>query len=761
MSDQTIPTTAKVVIVGGGIVGCSVLYHLAKLGWKDIVLLEKLELTAGSTWHAAGNVTLFGHYPSMLRMQADAINTYQSVAAETDQDIGFHQTGSLRLATNEEELAYYHKLTATYEQLGIRYQVLTPEEIPAIHPLLELEGVLGAVYTPDDGYVDPSGTTHALAKAAKQLGAKIYRHCPVEDLNQLDNEKWTLSTPKGKIECDHVVMAASFWSRELALKAGVELPLYPLEHHEMITDSVTDVQALTKELPSVRDPWGPNNIRQEGQGFLIGCYESVPKPWAVDGIPKDFGQELLAPDMDRIEPHLLRGMERIPALGNGGIKAVNNGPICYTPDTKPLIGPHQNKRGFWLASGFAIGIGHGGGAGRYLAEWIDKGVPPYELFDVDPCRFGAYAEKDFTVAKMQEGYIRGYDLPVAYDEPVAGRNARLSALHDVLQAKGAHFGVRNGWERPLRFSGEDCELSVFNRPQWMADVKREAESVIADCGILDASSLARYRLTGADLRGQLSGYLQNLPEITGEQRRAYILNSSGKIALILQVAKIAEDDFLLICEAEYEQYLGRWLFSLQKDNNYQYENITDSSSAVLIAGPNAEKAIKGLMLNTDLGASVQTFKSSDILLVADTCLGVPAWYLCGESSLVQDIYVQLSGIAADVGFYARSALMLQTGVPQYGKDITCEDVAADITQGKGERLWLLQLKDNPADALGGEALQLLNGETVGMVCSGGWTPSGSLAIARIQSSVQADKNNLQVLLNGKTIPLSGLTPIIF
>lgn len=751
MSEQAIKSRARVVVIGGGIVGCSVLYHLSKLGWQDLVLVEKLELTAGSTWHAAGNVTLFGHYPSMLRMQADAINTYETVAAETGQDIGFHKTGSLRLATNEAELAYYHKLTATYEQLGIRYQVLTPEEIPAIHPLMELDGVLGAVYTPDDGYVDPSGTTHALAKAARNNGATIYRHCPVDDLQQLDDGSWQVSTVKGSIHCDHVVMAASFWSRELALKAGVELPLYPLEHHEVITDSVADVQALAKELPSVRDPQGPNNIRQEGQGFLIGCYESRPQPWATEGIPADFGQELLAPDMDRIEPHLLRGMERIPALGNGGIKAVNNGPICYTPDTKPLIGPWEDADGLWLASGFAIGIGHGGGAGKFLAEWMDKGVPPYELFDVDPTRFGRYADKDFTVAKMQEGYIRGYDLPVAFDEPQQGRHARVSVLHNQLREKGAHFGVRNGWERPLRFSGDDCELTPFHRPGWADNVVKEVTTA-QQGGVQDLSCLAKFRITGTDVAGVLQQLVVEVP-VLGQQCRTYITNARGRVALMLQLACLAEDEFWLLCEAEYEQYLSRWLHrNLPQQLNS--EPLTEQYGGLLVTGIEAKATLQSLNFEVaDAGQQGET------VVITDNSLGIQAWQLLVPADQLSELYQQVCQTFSDFGFYARSALMLQAGTPVYGRDITCEDLPETVgLSGTDSELIQLHLEDAGCDALGGEALQQ-NGQTLGMVCSGGWTESGSMAFARLWDKQYQPDQPLTVLLNGRDIAVIASKPL--
>ncbi len=400
----------RVAVIGGGIVGCSVLYWLAERGWSESVLLERRELTSGSTWHAAGNVTYFGHYSSITRLYVDSIKTYLRAEQESGQSVGFHRAGSLRLATTREELDAYGRLEPMYDRLGVEYRVLGPGEIRQHHPLLVTGGLFGAAHTPTDGHVDASGATRAVARAARRRGARIRRHCPVEGLRKSAGA-WEITTPDGIVRAEHVVLACSFWTRELAMPLGLDLPLYALEHHEVITDSVPELRELDYEVPTVRDPRAPSNTRQEGDGFLCGVYETNPKFWGVESIPRDFAEELLPPDLPRLEPHLLRVIERLPAFGTAGIKTVNNGPICYTPDGCPLLGPVDGHDGLWLATGFAVGIGTGGGSGEFLADWMIEGEPPYPLPIVHPSRFGKGMTREQCLESIRKIYTAGYVIP--------------------------------------------------------------------------------------------------------------------------------------------------------------------------------------------------------------------------------------------------------------------------------------------------------------------------------------------------------------
>ena len=403
-------TDVQVAVIGGGIVGASVLYWLAKLGWTDTVLLERRELTSGSTWHAAGNTTYFGPYPRMTALFAGSIRTYLHAERETGQSVGFHQTGSLRLAATERELELFHVYAPRYESLGIPFHIRSREEVAALHPFIEVSGIHGAAHTPTDGHVDPTGATNALALAARQRGATIERYRPVNVIKQASG-KWVLETPNGPFIAENVVVATSFWAREMLAPLGLNLPLYPTQHHEIITESLSEIDALDTELPSMRDSWVSCNVRQERDGLLIGIYEKEPEFWALDGIPPDFKEELLPPNLDRLMPHLERLMKRIPLFAEAGIKIANNGPMCFTPDGLPLIGPVPKMDGLWLAAGFNVGIGTGGGAAENLARWITTGKPPQGLEAIHADRFGNDMEKAAALASIKDVYARGYHLP--------------------------------------------------------------------------------------------------------------------------------------------------------------------------------------------------------------------------------------------------------------------------------------------------------------------------------------------------------------
>ena len=402
-------TNVKVAVIGGGIVGCSVLAALAKLGWTDTLLIEKRDLTSGSTWHAAGNTTHFGPHAEMVRLFVDSIACYLDAEEETGQNVGFHKAGSLRLATTEAELAFFNSLTEQYKALDIAYKVVSNEEIKTLHPLLNTEAIYGAASTPDDGHVDAYGSTIALAKQATCRGAEIWRQSPVEKIES-ENGKWRLHTAKGEVVAEHVVIATSFWSREMLEPLGIHVPIYALQHHEIITAPVPEIEALDFELPAIRDSAVSCNVRQEGKGFLCGIYESNPEFWAVDGIPKDFAEELLPPNTERLEPFLLELIEKLPAFGEAGIMKANNGPICYTPDGCPLLGPVEGHDGLWLATGFNVGIGTGGGSGKYLANWITTGKEPYDLSIVHPNRFPNTVNRDEALASISKVYATAYQL---------------------------------------------------------------------------------------------------------------------------------------------------------------------------------------------------------------------------------------------------------------------------------------------------------------------------------------------------------------
>lgn len=401
---------ARVAIVGGGIVGCSVAYWLTQRGWRDVVLIERGVLTCGSTWHAAGNVTFFGHYAEITRLYVNSIRTYLAAEAASGQPIGFHDAGSLRLATSVADMRAYERLVPLYETLGVPYDVLGPADTARAHPLLDIGGVEGAAYTPTDGHVDPSAATQALASVARLNEAEIIQNQPVSEITS-SGSSWRIETDDLVITTDNVVLCSSFWTRELVAPLGLAPPLFALEHHEVITEAIPELVALDHEVPTVRDPWAPSNTRQEGNGFLCGVYETNPRPWMTGGVPRDFPQELLPPDLDRLMPHLERVMTRLPAFGRAGIKAANNGPLCYTPDALPMVGPIPSHPGLWFCTGFNVGIGTGGGSAEYLSQWMVDGAPEDPIPAIHAARFTDGPAKEAALKQICAIYAAGYATP--------------------------------------------------------------------------------------------------------------------------------------------------------------------------------------------------------------------------------------------------------------------------------------------------------------------------------------------------------------
>ena len=397
----------SIAVIGGGIVGCSVLYCLARHGITDTVLLEKHELTSGSTWHAAGNTTFFGHYPSITRLYVNSVRTYLEAEAECGQSVGFHDAGSIRIANTPAELESYKKLEPVYAELEIPYRVIDRDEIERLHPLLNTDGMLGAAHTPTDGHLDASGACHAVARCARLRGAEIRRNCDVEKL-EARGTGWLLHTSDGPIAAERVVIANSFWSRELGAGIGLDIPVFAVKHHALVTERIDQLAELGFEVPTIRDSHGQYNMRQEGLGFLSGIYEADALFWALDGVPPDFNQGLFEPELERMEANLEKVIERVPAFASVGIKQVIHGAICYTPDALPLLGPVEQYPGLWLATGFSIGIGTGAGSADYLAQWMVNGRPPYDLPVVYPSRFGRGLPLDECLQRIRNVYRTGY-----------------------------------------------------------------------------------------------------------------------------------------------------------------------------------------------------------------------------------------------------------------------------------------------------------------------------------------------------------------
>ena len=428
-------TDAQAVIVGGGVMGVSLAWHLTGRGWRDIVLLEKNELTAGSTWHAAGLCTHFAHHPTIMAMRAESVRLYRDVLpAETGETAGFHPCGALRVTRSAERMAEFRHVQGLGRFMGHELRILTPEALARIYPLACIKGLLGAIHEPDDGHVDPTLATHALAAGARSRGAEIRRHTPVRAIERAASGAWTVHTDRDTVRCRHVVNAAGTWCREIGAMMGADLPVVPMLHQYLATAGVPEIAeraaAGEPELPIIRDPEESWYLRQERDGFILGPYEADGRPWGVDGVPPEFGMELLPPDLDRIEPIAALAMERVPALARAGVKTVVHGPITFTPDANPLVGPAFGLDNAWLLTGSSMGVMEGGGAGRFLADWMIDGAPPMDALAVDPRRFGAWAaERDYRVSKAVECFGLQFGMHYPFEERPAGRPRRTTPIY--------------------------------------------------------------------------------------------------------------------------------------------------------------------------------------------------------------------------------------------------------------------------------------------------------------------------------------------
>jgi len=449
---------ARVVVVGGGVVGCSVLYHLTKLGWTDVLLLERSELTSGSTWHAAGGFHTLNADTNMAALQGYTIELYRELEEISGQSCGLHSVGGLTIATTQDRLDFLKAERAKHRYMGLNTEIVSPGDIANLAPIVNVDGVVGALYDPLDGHLDPSGTTHAYAKAASFKGAEIILHNPVLETNQTLGGEWEIVTQDGTIYAEHLVNAAGLWAREVGAMAGVYLPLHPMEHQYLVTEETKDVFERDIELPHVIDPAGENYLRQEGRGLVIGFYEQDCEPWAVNGTPTNFGHELLPNNLDRIGSSMAAAFHRYPVLQRVGIKNIINGPFTFAPDGNPLVGPVPNLHNYWTACAVMAGFSQGGGVGLVLAEWMIHGEPSRDIFAMDVARFGEWITPDYTLKKVRENYQRRFSISYPNEELPAARGLDVTPAYGIWKTKRAVFGVGYGMEAVNYFAPKEAVL---------------------------------------------------------------------------------------------------------------------------------------------------------------------------------------------------------------------------------------------------------------------------------------------------------------
>jgi len=492
-------THAQAVVIGGGLVGCSILYHLAKLGWTDVVLLERNELTSGSTWHAAAGIHGLHDHNNISKLQYYTMQLYEELEESTGQGCGIFQPGSLYLAQTRDREHQLRMQAAKAKYFQVEFQELSRDEAERMHPLVNFDGIRCIMYEPDGGNVDPSGVTHAFAKGARNLGAEVHRFTPVIATTQRDDGSWDVETEKGRIHADVVINAAGLWAREVAAMAGFELPLIPMEHQYFVTETIPEIEALGRLLPLVADRDGEYYLRQEGQGLLVGAYEKDGKFWAEDGTPMDFGHELLDEDLGRIEENLMRAFERVPVLAEAGVKRVINGPMIWSPDSSALIGPVPELKNYYCCTGIIPGFSQSGGLGLVMAQWIIQGEPEMDLFPWDLARFGHWANKAFTKARAFDQYSHRFKIHFPYEEREAGRPIKTRPAYARQKELGAVFGLSYGYEHPLWYAGKGVDAKEdygFERQDWFESVGAECKALRSAVGIIDVSNFAKYEIKG-------------------------------------------------------------------------------------------------------------------------------------------------------------------------------------------------------------------------------------------------------------------------
>ena len=609
-------TTAQVVVIGGGVVGCSVLYHLTKKGWKDVMLLERDQLTSGSTWHAAGGFHTLNGDPNVAMLQSYTVSLYEELERISGQSCGLHKSPGIMLADTPERMEFLKMTVARGRYLGMDTEIISVKEAKNYFPFIEEKYFLGALLDPNEGHLDPSGTTYAYAKAARLGGATIEVQTKVESLEQKPDGTWRVITDKGVVECEHVVNAGGLWAREVGRMVGIELPVLAMEHMYLVTDDIPEVVAFNKsagkEIGHVIDFGAESYLRQEGKGMVLGVYEQAGVPWSTKTTPWSFGQELLAPDLDRIAPSLEIAFKHFPALEHAGIKRVINGPFTFAPDGNPLVGPVQGRTNFWSACGVMAGFSQGGGVGLALSNWMVDGDPGFDIWGMDVARYGDWATRTYTNAKVRENYSRRFRIRFPNEELPAARPLQTTPLYDKFIALGAVMGDSWGMETPLWFAPEGTEakdIVSFHRSNDFLPIKAECKAVREAVGVTEIANFAKYEITGPGAEAWLLQVMTNTMPKTGRLMLTPMLNHNGKIIGDFTVAKAADNRYMMWGSSQAQIYHMRWFEeTLPKDGSVKVEALGMKLIGLSIAGPKAREVLQRL---TDDDVSNETFKFMD------------------------------------------------------------------------------------------------------------------------------------------------------
>ncbi|WP_039018698.1 GcvT family protein [Halocynthiibacter namhaensis] len=794
MSD--FPKKARVVIIGGGIVGTSSLYHLAKKGWTDCVLLEKNELTAGSTWHAAGNVPTFSTSWSIMNMQRYSTELYSGLPEEVDYPMNYHQTGSIRLAHTKERMQEFERACSMGRYQGIKMEIWTPEQAKEHYPFLETHDLEGVLWDPSDGDIDPAQVTQALAKGARDMGAKILRFTPATGVTQKEDKTWIVHTEKGDIECDFVVNAGGYYAQRIGEMfkpyGGRTVPMMVMEHQYLLTEQIPEIEAHVKEtgkkLPLIRDVDVSYYLRQEKNGYNLGPYEPNCKAhWvdADDAMPEDFSFQLWQEDLDRIEDIMVDAMARVPLMETSGVSSVINGPIPYAPDGLPLIGPMPGVENAFEACVFTFGIAQGGGAGKVMAEWIVDGHTEWDMWSVDPRRYTDYTDQDYCNQKGVEIYGNEYAMHFPRHEWPAGRDKKLSPVHEMTKANGAVYGVYNGWERANWFAqaGDDTSLEATHTwgrsGPWTQRIKEECEAVRDNVGVLDLPGFSRFNLEGEGaaewLRGMVTG---GLPK-AGRMNLVYFSDARGRILTEMSCMRHAEDHFTMITAGT-----AQWHdFELLKNDLPVGLSLTDHTTewgTMIVTGPKTREMFEGLGVEADLTSGWLTHQDAVVAgtpcrLVRVSFAGELGWEVHCLNENQAALYTAITAAGAKpFGMYALDSLRLEKGYRAWKGDLSSDYSLLEGGLGRFVKL------DKPQDFRGKAAIQAekqqgakkgfvtliieasdtdapymsciwKDGEIIGETTSGGWgyRVNASIALGMVRADLATPGTELEVEIYGE------------
>jgi dimethylglycine dehydrogenase len=794
---------ARVVVIGGGVVGVSTLYHLAKFGCTDAVLLERSELTAGSTWHAAGLLPLFNMSYTVGQLHKYSVDLYKRLPAETGQDVSFHVTGNLRLATCRDRMDEYRKYCGTANTIGVPFEIIGPEAVKALWPLVELgDGrdtakIVGALYHPDDGHIAPADLTMALRRAARGAGAEIHEHTEVSAAERTASGEWRLTTNRGEIVAEHVVCATGNYARQTGRLFGLDVPAVPVEHQYIVYDESPELKAYRsgggRELAVLRESDQSYYLREERLGWILGPYETGAPARFADGVPDWFGKDLFPGDLERLLPHVEAAQRRVPALERAGIKDIVNGPISYTPDGSPLIGPAWNRRNLWLNEGHSFGITAAGGAGWQLAQWILEDEPGIDMLAVDPRRFGPYTSKRYVVAKNEETYRNVFTIHYPDEERHDARPVKTSPVYDKLQRMGAVFGQRYGWERANWFAPAGVEARdvwSFRRSNYFEHVGNECRMLRERVGVIDLTPFTKHEVSGPGAAAWLDRLVANkVPVQTGRIALCHALTKRGGIRSEFTITKLADERFYVVSAGAAERYDSDYLRrQLPGDASVELRNVTGARGCFVLAGPRARDVLARLT-DTPLdnasfpwltGRVIEVGFATDVYALRVNFVGALGWELHFPIEYAHHLFDAVFAAGAEfgigmVGMRAMESLRVEKSYRMWGSDLTRDytpfeaGLARFVRIGKGDFIGREALERQlaagvphafitlevhgvtEADALGNEPLFALDGRIVGRATAGsyGHVLGKSLAIGYVEPALAAVGTELVIEVLGE------------